>query len=323
MKFHNTITCLLRFPPRIEAFAKSPVPRIFARVMTSRPPSALFTQKPDLSDFNNNNNNNNTKEHDMIDLTRAWIPEEIKHKVYGSERELCLDMEQLNVYHHHIVLNHDGFPVWREMPGNDHRSVIDEITIRFDEWKNGRSVKCTDFLYVYVNDSFNWPKNEKRRPSFAIFGPDRLDGRKIRIVNGNYMNPHVIVQFSCTCNNDIKEDVCAVDDMMHYAGVGEYIHLGRPNVAYLIKALRRGTLPDSPVYGFDVFQVGQDQTTPEEPTMKYRCGVQEDTVISIDPASMGLEDDEGEPFNIEMSRQIREGLEYCEVEFVPALGDEV
>ena len=45
-------------------------------------------------------------------------------------------------------------------------------------------------------------------------------------------------------------------------------------------------------------------------------------MISIDPASMGLEDDEGEPFNIEM-RHIREALEYCEVEFVPALGDEV
>ena len=254
---------------------------------------------------------------------RAGIPIAIKNNQYGSERELRLDMEQLDVYDRQIFLNQDGIPIWREMPDDQYHYAVNEIISHFDEWNRGRSIASDKRRNVYVNDSFNWPKNEKRCSDFVIFGPDRLDGRRIRKVNGSSMNPNVIVQFSCTCNNDIKEDVCAVDDMMHYAGVGEYIHLGRPNVAYLIKALRRGTLPDSPVYGFDVFQVGQDQTTPEEPTMKYRCGVQEDTVISIDPASMGLEDDEGEPFNIEMSRQIREGLEYCEVEFVPALGDEV
>ena len=50
---------------------------------------------------------------------------------------------------------------------------------------------------------------------------------------------------------------------------------------------------------------------------------QEDTVISITPALMGLADDEGEPFNIYM-RDIREALETLEVvRFVPALGDEM
>jgi hypothetical protein len=72
-------------------------------------------------------------------------------------------------------------------------------------------------------------------------------------------------------------------------------------VAYIIKALRRGTKSEAPVYGFDVFQVGQDQLTPDEPTMKYRVGGQEDTVISITLASMGLADDEGGPYTIEMS----------------------
>jgi hypothetical protein len=122
----------------------------------------------------------------------------------------------------------------------------------------------------------------------------------------------------------------AIDDMMNYAGMGEYIHHGRPNVAYLLQALRRcGTSDDeAPVYGFDVFQVEQDQTTPEEPTMKYRCCVagvqQEDTVISIPPASMGLAgDEEGEPFTIALSH-IREVLDtLAEVSFVPALEHEM
>jgi hypothetical protein len=101
--------------------------------------------------------------------------------------------------------------------------------------------------------------------------------------------------------------------------------LGRPNVAYLIKALRRGrTSSEAPMYGFDVFKVEQDQMTPEEPTMKYRCavGVQEDTVISIAPASMGLADDEGGAFTIAMS-DMQATLETLEVRFVPALGNEI
>ena len=60
-----------------------------------------------------------------------------------------------------------------------------------------------------------------------------------------------------------------------------------------------------------------------EPTMRYRCtnGVQLDTVISITPASMGLADDEGEPFTIAMS-DIRAELE-VDVMFVNALGHEM
>ena len=143
-------------------------------------------------------------------------------------------------------------------------------------------------MNVFGNDSFNRPPNEKRCPDFAIYGPDRLTGGEIRIVNEDVMNPHVIIQFSWT--NSLANETCAVNDMMNFAGIDEYIHLGRPNVAFIIKALRRGTKSEAPVYGFDVFQVGQDQLTPDEPTMKYRVGGQEDTVISITPASMGLAD---------------------------------
>jgi hypothetical protein len=56
--------------------------------------------------------------------------------------------------------------------------------------------------------------------------------------------------------------------------------------------------------------------------MKYRVGGQEDTVIRITPASMGLVDDEGEAFTIEMSA-IRERLERYNVTFDPALGKDM
>ena len=253
-----------------------------------------------------------------MEMSRAGIPEEIKDKQYTSERELLVDLEKFYLADLHILLNQDGFPIWREMPSDEHADVVSRIIHRFDEWKNGRSIKCNTRPIVYVNDSFNRPKNERRYPDLAIFGPDRFDEDGIRIVNADMMNPHVIIQFHWKNNNNVEQDPFAVDDIMHYAGMGEYIHLGRPTVAYLIKPVGCGTLPDSPLYGFDVFQVGQDQTTPEEPTMKYRCGVQEDTVISISPASMGLLDDEGAPFNIEMSH-LRDALEDLNVRFVPAL----
>lgn len=110
--------------------------------------------------------------------------------------------------------------------------------------------------------------------------------------------------------------------MMHYAGVGEDSSLGRPITAFLIKALRRGKEGDSPVYGFNVFQVDQDQDTPDEPTMKYRCGGHEDTEIKIATAKMGFEGDEGEPFTIAM-RDIRKELEELDIVFVQAEENEM
>jgi hypothetical protein len=248
---------------------------------------------------------------------RAGIPPEIQHKKYA--RELRLDLEQRGLDDLRIILHQHGIPLWQEMPDDDHVRAVRKIKNRMDAWKNGRSIECDKNMNVYVNDSFNRPRNEKRCPHFVIYGPDRLIGQEIRTGNGKGMNPHVIIQFSWG-NNNIAEEACAVDDMMNFAGIGESIHLGRPNVAYLIKALRRRGMMSrkSPLYGFDVFQVEQDQTTPEEPTMKYRCGVvQEDTVIHLTPASMGLAVDEEESFTIKMS-DIRTTLECLDIEFVPA-----
>ena len=207
-----------------------------------------------------------------------------------------------------------------KMASEAHVFAVSKIIYQFDKWKSGRLILGRTKVNVFLNDSFNTPKNMLRRPDFAIFGVDRLEDGIVRPVNGRGMNPHVIIQFSWT--NDIDYEKCAVDDMMHFAGIGEYMDLGRPNVAYLIKALRRGTSREAPVYGFDVFQVGQDECTPDEPTMKYRDGGQEDTVIRISPASMGLLDDEGEAFTIEISA-IRVTLERLNIPFDSALGDEM
>jgi len=245
---------------------------------------------------------------------RAGIPEEIKNKQYTSERELLVDLEKFYLDDLHILLNQDGFPIWREMPSDEHSDVVLEIRRSFDEWKNGRPILCDKGRNVMVDQSFNTPPNVKRCPDFAIFGPDRLNGLRIRPVNRKAMHPHVIIQFSWT--STFAYEKCAIDDMMMYGGMGEYIHLGRPNVAHLIKALLGG--PERHVYGFEVFEVGQAQRTSAEPTMRYRCvhGVQEDTVISITSESMGLAGDEGEPFTIAMT-DIRAALEDY-VTFAPA-----
>lgn len=207
-----------------------------------------------------------------LEKAQGGLPEEInKKKKYGCERELRIDLEYFGVSDLHIILNKQGFACWREMPGEAHRFAVGEIVDLFDAWKNGRLLRGEKEANVFVNDSFSHPKNEKRCPDFAIFGPSRLQRRKIRTVSGKGMNPHVIIQFSWA-NRIEDEALLAIDDMMHYAGVGEYSGLERPNVAYLIKALRRGKERTSPVYGFNVFQVDQNQSTPDEPTMKYRCG---------------------------------------------------
>jgi hypothetical protein len=250
------------------------------------------------------------------------LPEEIKGKKYRNELELIEDLQRLGVRDLEIVLDKNGLAVWREIPGEQHGVAVEDVINHFDEWKDGRAIKGQKSANIFVNDSFNVPKNHLRVANFAMFGTDRLEGRFIRKVKTmrKRMNPHVIFQFSWT--NDIVEEALAIDDMMHHAGVGEYNGLGRPNAAYLIKALIRGNEINSPVYGFDIFVVRQGGNTPEEPTMKYRVGVQEDTEISIAPAVMGLNDNPGEPFKIEM-RSIREQLEALGTVFIPANENEI
>ena len=100
--------------------------------------------------------------------------------------------------------------------------------------------------------------------------------------------------------------------------MGDYERLGRPNVTYLIKARRRGKDADSPVYGFDVYEVRQENRTAEEPTLKHRVGAKEDVEITVDPVDMGLAANrEREPFVIPVEG-FRSKLEKLGVEFVAA-----
>jgi hypothetical protein len=85
--------------------------------------------------------------------------------------------------------------------------------------------------------------------------------------------------------NGIEYEKLAVDDMMELAGVGEYEALGRPNVAYRIKTLRKA---NKARHGFDVYKVRQAQRTGEEPTWMYRVGGQEGVQIEVVPGGMGL-----------------------------------
>ena len=94
------------------------------------------------------------------------------------------------------------------MVGSAHVGAVGEIIHSFDKWKNVRPVVCRTEVNVFVDDSFNRPKNVKRCPDFAIFGPDRLEGHRIRVVNGDHMNPYIIIQFSWTNNIDNEKMCC-------------------------------------------------------------------------------------------------------------------
>jgi hypothetical protein len=227
-----------------------------------------------------------------------------------------------------VVLNEEGHAVFREMPGEQHRGSVRMMERLFLTWVgNQDNLHNSNMLgekeaNVFLNDSVD--KNAKRCPDFAIFSETRLDEEgdigAIKSV-GKYMNPRVIFQFSWGNEILIGKEKDAVDDMMMYAGLGEYQRLGRPNVAYLIKALRRGTKADSLVLGFDVYEVHQDGRTAEDPSIKYRVGGQEDAQITLDPVDMGLPaNSECESFVIPL-HGFRVKLEKLGVEFVAADGN--
>jgi hypothetical protein len=124
------------------------------------------------------------------------LPDQIKGKKYGNELQLLDDLQNFGLRDLQIVLKKEGFAVWWEMPGERHRGAVKDIIDHFDEWKDGRTLQGEKEANVFVNDSFNIPQNHLRVADFAIFGTDRLDGRRIRTVNKRYVNPHVIVKFS-------------------------------------------------------------------------------------------------------------------------------
>jgi hypothetical protein len=83
----------------------------------------------------------------------------------------------------------------------------------------------------------SFKNNVKRCPAFAIWGLDRMDERGRTRGNTELqkkVNPHVIFQFSWA--SALIYEKHTINDMLLFAGVSDYIDLGRPNVMYLIKA---------------------------------------------------------------------------------------
>ena len=171
---------------------------------------------------------------------------------------------------------------------------------------------------VRITRSFS-PKRRgsgERHPDFVIFGPERLDesgdpkeGEKMKLP----VNPHVIVQFGWANEHSYEE--FAIDDMMNYAGVNKYSELGRPNVAFLIETVWKRKAGNSPVIGFNIYEVRQDQRQKDVNPIQYRVGEAENVCISISPADMGVTDQDGvvDPFTIDVHgiRQMLEEQEYA------------
>jgi hypothetical protein len=231
------------------------------------------------------------------------LPECLLGKEYKDESTLLEDLEKNGVRDLHIVLNKDGYAVWKEMPGDAHNEAVASIKDCFDSWckslPDNIAVVGRTEPNVRITRSYS-PKRRgsgERQPDFAIFGPERVNNRKkakkkvVQDGQSLIVNPHVIIQFGWA-NQDEYEQY-AIDDMMNYAGVRKYNELGRPNVAYLIKAIWKGNRGDSPVIGFNIYELRQDQRRQDVQPTLYRVGGGDDgegenVVISISAADMGV-----------------------------------
>jgi hypothetical protein len=76
------------------------------------------------------------------DMARAGLPEEIKNKQYTRDCELRMDLEKAGLDDLNVIVNQDGFPIWREMPCKVHVGAVGEIIDSFDEWKNARPINA-------------------------------------------------------------------------------------------------------------------------------------------------------------------------------------
>eukprot|EP00980_Cylindrotheca_fusiformis_P010946 scaffold2502_cov78-Cylindrotheca_fusiformis.AAC.1 len=244
-------------------------------------------------------NNNNKKNKTLLEMQgeklpsleeqQKGLPEEMKQRRYKWERDLLNDMDDFCLSDYHIIRDKDGHAVWREMPGKEHNGVVDLIQVLFDNWRftHGQQVRASTIQNLLVSDSEQG--NAIRLLDVGLWGPTRLyeDGA-VRIQDRETMNPHVIIEVSLIKHIDGEKAV--IKDVMNHAGIGEYAALGRPNVSYLIKILQTEHPLGSPVYGFDVYEVRQDQRTPDNPTLQYRVGGNEDgDAITIIAEDLGLE----------------------------------
>lgn len=253
-----------------------------------------------------------SQEQTLEEMQRG-LPEEIKKKKYERELDLLNDLEELCRDDLQIIRNKEGYAVWREMPGEEHRVAVKKIEQLFNRWKleHGVEVETEKESNIFVAESGQG--NAKRVADLGLYGPSRLEDGEIRLHGRKCWNPHVIFQLSW--GNEIEDEKAAVDDMMNCAGKGDYLALGRPSVAYLIKILRKDKAKDAAVYGFDVYEVRQDQTA-DDPDIEYRVGGTQEGKITVTASDLDLgpsESDRSFTFTLD---QIRQKLESLDVEFV-------
>ena len=261
---------------------------------------------------------------DSLQEAQKGLPKEIRYpRTFNHASDLLEALVELGLDDLQVVLDKNGHAVWRTMPGDVHRAAVRKIDDLFHAWLKNDALADAHFraekeANVYVNE--RGKKDAKRSPDLAIFGPSRLDeDGDIPAYSGKTANPNVIFQFGWT--NDVEDEKQAVNEMMMYAGKQDYARHGRPNVTILIKALRRGKRADSPCYGFDVYEVRRDESTPDVPQKKYRVGSQEDCEVVVAKSDLGVQgnNDDVDDFIIPI-RDIRRLLEKHDYgfQFVPA-----
>eukprot|EP00980_Cylindrotheca_fusiformis_P000991 scaffold269_cov125-Cylindrotheca_fusiformis.AAC.7 len=232
-----------------------------------------------------------------LEEKQKGLPEQIKQKKYDCERDLLNDRDEFGLGDCHIIRDKDGYAVWREMPGDEHNTVVMLIVKLFSVWKDEQSrTRERDLLVirawpgqnVYVSRSYS--QNAKRLPNLGLWGPSRLKANGIvRVQDRKPMSPHVVIQVRMTTSLDSER--AAMFDMMTFAGQDEYHALGRPRMGYLIDVLWTESPLCSPVYGFDVYEVAPRDPPPEDqplvlpgldaPIQQYRVGGNEDGAITI------------------------------------------
>ena len=250
----------------------------------------------------------------QVDLPAVFVG-----KKYVDESSFLKDLEPHSDLR--IVLNDQGYAVWQEMPGDGHNTGMEIIVETFQSWaaRTQCGVKGKENVNIRLTRTFS-PKRigRERHPDYALYGPDRLLGKVVRThqLAGETVpkleNPHVAIQFGWA--NEDTYETYAIDDMMNYAGVRKYSALKRPVVAYFIKAMWKGQRGESPLYGFNIYEIRPDGRRQDVQPTLYRVGVdgqEEGGQVVVAPEDMGVtvtEDNEVEPFTIDV-HEIRQVIE--------------
>jgi hypothetical protein len=98
----------------------------------------------------------------MLEGLQESLPKEIQGNMYEDEGDLWEDLEKLNLTDLHIVLNNEGYAVWREMPGPIHNAAVRGIQTNFQRWEQEQGPALFGEKGADVFYKKNFKKNNKR-----------------------------------------------------------------------------------------------------------------------------------------------------------------